>query len=134
MMTLVLSACPAGLRGDLTKWLMEVSPGVFVGRTSRRVREMLWERTVDSCNDGRAILVFSADNEQGLEFRTHRHNWETVDLDGLSLMLRPASPTTSPRRTGWSAARNQRRARYPSWAQQESPGSSGDGQPPAESY
>ena len=39
MMTLVLTACPAGLRGDLTKWLMEISPGVFVGRPSARVRD-----------------------------------------------------------------------------------------------
>lgn len=29
MIVLVVSAVPAGLRGDLTKWLMEISPGVL---------------------------------------------------------------------------------------------------------
>lgn len=63
MMVLVLSACPAGLRGDLTKWLMEVSPGVFVGRPTARIRELLWERTIELCKDGRALLVYSTNNE-----------------------------------------------------------------------
>ncbi|MGL1831902.1 UNVERIFIED_CONTAM: type I-E CRISPR-associated endoribonuclease Cas2, partial [Acinetobacter sp. HSTU-ASm16] len=44
MMVLVLSACPVGLRGDLTKWLYEVSAGVFVGKVSSRIRKHLWDR------------------------------------------------------------------------------------------
>lgn len=113
MMTLVLTACPPGLRGDLTKWLMEVSPGVFVGRPSARIREHLWLRTVDTCQDGKALLVYSADNEQGLEYRVHNHDWIPVDRDGLTLMLRPADPEPPVRRTGWSNARAMRRARRP---------------------
>ena len=31
MVVLVLSAAPASLRGSMTRWLLEVSPGVFVG-------------------------------------------------------------------------------------------------------
>ncbi|WP_454300375.1 type I-E CRISPR-associated endoribonuclease Cas2 [Salana multivorans] len=38
---------------------------------------------------GRAILVNSARNEQGLAFRVHGHDWTPVDFDGLELMLRP---------------------------------------------
>ncbi|MDO5645747.1 MAG: type I-E CRISPR-associated endoribonuclease Cas2e [Dermabacter sp.] len=115
MMTLVLTACPAGLRGDLTKWLMEISPGVFVGRPTARVREHLWDRTLELCKDGKALLVFAANTDQGLEFRTHNHEWEPVNYDGLSLMLRPATPTPSTR-TGWSNARNMQRSRNPAWA------------------
>lgn len=113
MVTLVLTACPAGLRGDLTKWLMEISPGVFVGRPSARVRDELWIRTIDLCKDGKALLVYSTDNEQGLEFRVHNHDWVPVDHDGVMLMLRPASPSEPKRRTGWSTARSIRRARRP---------------------
>lgn len=116
MMTLVLTACPPGLRGDLTKWLTEISPGVFVGSTSARVRDLLWSRTVELCGDGRAILVFSSNNEQHFEYRVHNHDWQPVDMDGVTLMLRTPARTAQPRRTGWSTARAQRRARRPQWS------------------
>ncbi|MGO4760857.1 type I-E CRISPR-associated endoribonuclease Cas2, partial [Streptomyces sp. 2MCAF27] len=29
MTVIVLTNCPAGLRGFLTRWLLEISPGVF---------------------------------------------------------------------------------------------------------
>lgn len=109
MMVLTLTACPAGLRGDLTKWLMEISPGVFVGRSTARIRELLWDRAVELSREGRVLLVYSSNNEQGLEFRTHRHNWEPTDFEGLTLMVRPSGKGTSKRKTGWSKARNIRR-------------------------
>ncbi|MGV0423799.1 type I-E CRISPR-associated endoribonuclease Cas2e [Corynebacterium sanguinis] len=110
MMVLVITACPAGLRGDLTKWVAEISPGVFVGRPSARVRELLWERTVALVKDGKALLVYASDNEQGMEFRTHRHDWEPEDFDGLTLMVRKKPKKENGRRTGWSNARRQRKA------------------------
>lgn len=110
MMVLVLTACPAGLRGDLTKWLMEISPGTFVGRPSARIRELLWERAIEMCGKGQVILVYNSDNEQGLEFRTHNHKWQPVDFDGLTLIQRPTDRRLAPKKTGWSKARNMRRA------------------------
>ncbi len=109
MIVLVVTACPAGLRGDLTKWLTELAPGTFVGAPSARVRDLLWERTTELVRDGRALMVYSANNEQGMEFRTHRHDWVPTDFDGLALMVRPAAPSKAVRRTGWSRARRQRR-------------------------
>jgi CRISPR-associated protein Cas2 len=47
---------------------------VFVGRISARVRDLLWQRTVDMVKTGRAIMVFSANNEQGLDFKVHNTN------------------------------------------------------------
>lgn len=109
MMVLVVTACPAGLRGDLTKWVAEIAPGVFVGRPSARVRDLLWDRTIDLVKDGKALLVYSSDNEQGMEFRTHRHDWTPEDFDGLTLMVRKPPRTENQRRTGWSNARRQRK-------------------------
>ncbi|MDX3388369.1 type I-E CRISPR-associated endoribonuclease Cas2e, partial [Streptomyces niveiscabiei] len=43
MTVIVLANCPAGLRGFLTRWLLEISPGVFLGAPSARVRDILWE-------------------------------------------------------------------------------------------
>lgn len=111
MMVLVVSACPAGLRGDLTKWLMEISAGVFVGRPSARIRDLLWERTVELCGHGRAILVYNAANEQGIDFRVHNHDWIPTDFDGIQLMVRPMARKKPVRKTGWSNARNIKRAR-----------------------
>lgn len=90
MVVVVLTACPTGLRGDLTRWLFEVAPGVFVGHVSARVRERLWERIVALVNGGRAIMVYSARNEQRLAFKVHQPDWEPVDCDGLELIRRPS--------------------------------------------
>lgn len=112
MVVLVLSACPPGLRGYLTRWLIEVSAGVFVGRVSKRVRELLWDKTTSMVASGRAILVFSARNEQRLRFETHGHHWHPVDCDGITLIMRPnegGKDPSSPSRTGWSNAAKRRR-------------------------
>lgn len=114
MVVVVLTAVPVGLRGFVTRWLLELSPGVFVGRVSPRVRDAIWMRIVELCKDGRAIMVFSAENEQRLNFRVHRHDWDVVDVDGVSLIRRPASATeqpSSPMRPGWSKAAKYRMAR-----------------------
>lgn len=116
MITLVLTSVPPGLRGDLTKWLLEISPGVFVGRISARIRDFIWGRVISECRDGRALLVYSTNSEQRLAFRSHNHEWEPRDFEGLLLMTRPHKKSVPPQRTGWSAARNQRRARDPLWA------------------
>lgn len=112
MVVVVLTACPAGLRGHLTRWLLEVSPGVFCGRVTARVRDQLWMQVVELCKDGRALMVFSRKGDQGLDFRVHRHAWETVDVDGLTLIRRPADPeAATSMRAGWSTAARLRRAR-----------------------
>lgn len=111
MVVIVLTAVPAGLRGYLTRWLLEISPGVFVGRVSQRVRDALWLRILEMCKDGRAIMVFPADNEQRFDFKVHRHDWEVVDVEGMNLIRRPSagSAVGNPMRKGWSKASKYRR-------------------------
>lgn len=113
MVTLVLSACPTGLRGFLTRWLLEISPGVFVGHVSARVREEIWARVVELSKDGRAIMTYPTRSEQRLAFRVHRAEWELVDIDGITLVRRPSQGMTvdAGMRTGWSNASKWRRAR-----------------------
>ncbi|MGV7354126.1 type I-E CRISPR-associated endoribonuclease Cas2e [Mycobacterium kansasii] len=94
MTILILTAVPPGLRGHLTRWLLELSPGVFVGHISARVRELMWQRVTEYIHDGRALMVHTARNEQRLVFAAHGHDWTPVDYDGISLMRR----TTVPRR------------------------------------
>jgi len=90
MIVLTLSDCPVSLRGDLSKWLIEINSGVFVGRVSARVRDKLWERVRETIKGGRATLVYPARNEQHMDFRVHNSEWEPIDFDGIKLMLRPS--------------------------------------------
>lgn len=94
MIVVVLTACPVGLRGDLTRWLMEIAPDVFVGHVTARVREKLWERIEGQMRTGKAIMVYSARNEQHLAFQVHNAEWIPKDCEGLELMVRPARSNT----------------------------------------
>jgi CRISPR-associated protein Cas2 len=114
VIVLVLTACPDGLRGHLTRWLIEVSAGVFVGKTTSRVRDELWERVVELSGRGRAVMAYSAPTEQGFAIRNHGHHWTPVDIEGITLMLRPHGAESSdapPPTSGWSAAGRRRRSR-----------------------
>ncbi|WP_338760709.1 type I-E CRISPR-associated endoribonuclease Cas2e [Nocardia vulneris] len=112
MVVLVLSACPAGLRGHLTRWLLEVSPGVFVGILTTRVRDLAWQRVTELAKDGRAIMIYTTRTEQRLAFKVHRHEWEPIDIDGVHLMRRPHLGDRKPAgpRAGWSKASRYRKA------------------------
>jgi CRISPR-associated protein Cas2 len=112
MLTLTLTDCPAGLRGDLTKWLLEIAAGVYVGNVSARVRDELWHRIVETCKNGRAVLAYDTNNEQGLDFKVHGSTWEPIDFDGIKLILRPSpsrlkSQQESMKRGFSNAARHQ---------------------------
>ncbi len=95
MITLVLSKVPEGIRGHLTKWLLEVAPGVFVGHVNARVRDELWTITKLGLEGGTALMVMSARNEQGFEIRNIGHRWTPVDLDGFVTLRRPPANDTT---------------------------------------
>ena len=114
MTVVILTLCPTGLRGLLTRWLLEVSAGVFIGKPSARVRDALWDEITQYTGVGRALLAYTTDNEQGFTFRTHGHAWHPIDHEGLTLIRRP-DPTSSantpatPAKTGWSKASQRHR-------------------------
>ncbi|MFI6785545.1 type I-E CRISPR-associated endoribonuclease Cas2e [Micromonospora sp. NPDC050276] len=89
MTVVVLIAVAEGLRGHLTRWMIEVAAGVFVGNPSARVRDRLWTLLATRVGDGQAIMIEPAQNEQGWAIRTAgRDRWVPVDLDGLILSAR----------------------------------------------
>jgi CRISPR-associated protein Cas2 len=113
MVVIVLSACPAGLRGHLTRWLLEISAGVFVGHVTTRVRDLLWLTVCELSSGGRALMVFTVPGEQRLDFGVHNHHWHPTDFDGVTLMMRPADErpdgVENPPSQGWSSASKRRR-------------------------
>jgi CRISPR-associated protein Cas2 len=89
MIVITLTDVPNRLRGDLSKWLLEIDVGVFVGNPNARVRDELWERVLSMVKNGRATLTYSTNNEQRFSFRVHNSKFEVADFDGLQLILRP---------------------------------------------
>ncbi len=87
MVIFFLEKVPKSLRGELTRWLLELRPGVFVGEVSALVREKLWEMICQKLKDGAATLLHSAATEQGFAIRTSGTTDRTVrDFDGLFLI------------------------------------------------
>ncbi|MDP9954223.1 MULTISPECIES: type I-E CRISPR-associated endoribonuclease Cas2e [Streptomyces] len=112
MTVIVLTNCPPGLRGFLTRWLLEISAGVFIGNPSSRIRDVLWDEVQRYAGQGRALLAHTTNNEQGFTFRTHDHAWHPTDHEGLTLIQRPIDSkgaTSSTKKPGWSAASKRRR-------------------------
>ena len=95
MIVLSVTNCPLQLRGDLTKWMIEIDVGVYVGNLSARVREKLWERVTSNIRTGKAIMVYSSNNEQGFQILTHNTDWTPVLSEGLCLMQKPNEESVS---------------------------------------
>lgn len=84
MIVLVVSKARPSLRGRLTRWLLQLKAGVYVGTLSARVRDQLWKSTCESLRGGWAVLLLAAKNEQGFDIRAHgRAPVEFEDLEGL---------------------------------------------------
>ncbi|MFF8367075.1 type I-E CRISPR-associated endoribonuclease Cas2e [Rhodococcus erythropolis] len=87
MIVMSITAVPDHLRGALTRWLLEVTPELYVGTVSARVRDELWDSVVACAGDGTAVLAYPSDNEQGFQLRTAGTRRRTpVDFDGLTLI------------------------------------------------
>ena len=90
MMVLILERVPASLRGELSRWLIEPKTGVFVGKLSAVVRDMLWERAVRGSRGGAGMLVFASQNEQGFTIRTFGDTSRVpMDWEGITLIHVP---------------------------------------------
>ena len=78
MIVVTVTDCPPRLRGDLSKWLLEINTGVYVGQLNPRVREELWKRICKHLPRGRATMVYSANNEQRMSFHVHNTTWQLM--------------------------------------------------------
>ena len=104
----------------MTRWLLEVSPGVFVGHLSARVREQLWELIRENLGEGRALLIWSVRSEQRFAIASLGHEREPVDVEGCLVMRTPYQPikgsqaipgAVKPPKESWSIAARRRRYR-----------------------
>lgn len=90
---MIVESAPAGLRGELSKWMLEPRAGVFVGNISAAVRELLWEKACREVDEGGVTLIYSTNNEQGFSMRTYGDTSRQVEeWEGLFLVRRPNTP------------------------------------------
>jgi CRISPR-associated protein Cas2 len=87
---MILERVPPGLRGELSRWMIEPHAGVFVGTLKPIVREKLWMKVCSGMKGGAGTLIFSSRNEQGFEIRFWgAPDRSVVDYDGLKLIQLP---------------------------------------------
>ena len=87
MLVIVVENAPPRLRGRLALWLLEVRAGVYVGKVSRRIREMIWGNVEKGIDDGNAVMVWSTNTESGFDFFTLGANRRIPkEMDGVKLV------------------------------------------------
>ncbi|MBI4853568.1 MAG: type I-E CRISPR-associated endoribonuclease Cas2 [Acidobacteria bacterium] len=92
MVVIILEKVPVSLRGELTRWLLEVHPSIFVGSISAMVRELLWKLIIEKLREGGGTMIYNAANEQGYLLRMCGNtSRQVIDFDGLSLIRHPNS-------------------------------------------
>lgn len=87
MIVMVLEKVSVALRGELTRWLLEVKTGVYVGDVNAMVRDRLWQKCVDRKGAGSVFQAWSTNNEQGFAMRVEGEtNRTVVDWEGVQLI------------------------------------------------
>lgn len=90
MVVLITECATPGVRGELSRWMIEPRAGVFVGKMSAAVRDKLWELVCSRLKTGGAALLYSSPTEQGFAVRTHGdRSRELLDYEGLTLVRLP---------------------------------------------
>ncbi len=96
MTVIVLSGCPPSIRGYLSRWMIEIAAGVYVGTLSARVREELWKKITYTIGEGNAAMVLRKNNEQGLEIRLYNTDRTLENYDGIWLVRKPKKHHNQP--------------------------------------
>lgn len=87
MCVFILDNAIESLRGELTKWLLEVKPGVIVGNCTKTVRDRLWKRVIESGIKGGLLIYSNKMVEQGYVIEMFGEpKRRLVDIDGLQLI------------------------------------------------
>ena len=106
MLVMIVETVPVGLRGELTRWLIEPHPGVFVGHVSGLVRDRLWLKCCQGMKSGGIVQIWSTNNEQRFQMRAYGETQrEVVDFEGLQLIRRPVDPAIIPSENGVNQTR-----------------------------
>ena len=87
VIVLIVERAPRGLRGELSRLLIEPRTGVFVGNLSAEVRDRLWEKVCREPPPVAGLLICGAQTEQRFVIRSHgTPDRQVVDWEGIQLI------------------------------------------------
>jgi CRISPR-associated protein Cas2 len=87
MLVIVVENAPPRLRGRLAIWLLEIRAGIYVGKYSRRIREMIWSCVEKGIESGNAVMAWSTNTESGFDFQTLGANRRIPkEMEGIKLV------------------------------------------------
>jgi len=87
MLVIVTENVPPRLRGFLSRLMLEIRAGVYVGDFSVKVREEVWEAVCREVDSGNAVIAWSTNNESGYSFDTCGQNRRIpITIDGFPLI------------------------------------------------
>jgi CRISPR-associated protein Cas2 len=90
MMVIVLEKAPVSVRGELSRWLIEPYPNVFIGHVSAMVRDRVWDKCCKSCRTGGVVQAWTTNTEQRFKIRMFGNtNRQVIDMEGLQLIQIP---------------------------------------------
>lgn len=87
MVVLSMENAPESLRGEITRWFLEIRAGVFVGTVTEQVRTILWEKVINNASVSGAMMLYPSNNEQGYELEMAGVlRRSSVDFEGITLI------------------------------------------------
>lgn len=88
MTVIIIDRSTKRLRGVLSRYMLEVRAGLFVGRLDARMRDLLWAKAMQLKGKRTSgAMIWRTSNAQGFELRTFGSDRRTVvDLDGLQMI------------------------------------------------
>lgn len=90
MIIMILEKVPLGLRGELSRWLLEPQSGVFIGHASARVRDELWDKCCEKSKAGGVFQAWSTNQEQRFQMRSFGDtSRQILEFEGLQLIQIP---------------------------------------------
>jgi CRISPR-associated protein Cas2 len=91
MTVLIVKLVSPSLRGELSRWMLQVAPGVFIGRLALPVRDRIWERACAKTGYGSVYMFEANDSEQGYRVRVWcPRTYTPEDFDGITLICERA--------------------------------------------
>ena len=89
MLVMILETAPASLKGELPRWLVQVRPGIFVGRPGKRIRDEFRTKACGRIEMGTVTQLWTSRCEQGYLYRQHgvkEQIW--LDFEGLGIPVK----------------------------------------------
>jgi CRISPR-associated protein Cas2 len=87
MVIMILEKVSVSTRGELSRWLMEVDTGTYIGHISAMVRDRLWDKCISIKGNGSVFQAWSTNNEQHFNMRlSGSKKRQIVNWEGLLLV------------------------------------------------